>query len=68
LDWFSIVEATVINGQSSCRPLTLPVDLDETMAELNIAPAVILLRLHFRRDDGIDPDDRDKEKRALGFE
>jgi hypothetical protein len=35
----------------------LGVDFDKAAAELNIAPAVILLRLNRRCDDRIDSDD-----------
>ena len=48
------MKAAVINGELSAA--MLGVDFDKAVAELNIAPAVILLRLNRRCEDRIDSD------------
>jgi len=49
------MKPTVIHGESAATVFS--VDFEKALAELNIAPAVILLRLNRRCDDRIDSDD-----------
>jgi len=60
------VKPTVIDGESAAAVLCI--NFDETFAETDIAPAVILLCLHGRCDDGIDSHDRYNKERTAGFE
>ena len=60
------MKAAVIHGEPAAA--VLGIDFDKAVAELNIAPGVILLCLNRRRDDGIDSNDRYDEQRAAGFE
>src|SRR5437762_13537426 len=60
------MKSPVIHGEPTTA--MLGVDFDKAVAELNIAPAVILLRLNRRCDDRIDSYDRYDEQRAAGFE
>ncbi len=57
---FGVVKAAVIHGEPAAA--MLGVDFDKAVAELNIAPRVILLRLNGGRNDWIDSDYRDNEK------
>ena len=50
-----VVKPAVVHGQSTAA--MLGINFDEAMAELNIAPGVILLRLNRRRKDRIDSND-----------
>ena len=52
---FSFVKTTVINGELPTAVLSI--DFDKAVAELNIAPRVILLRLNRRCEDRIDSND-----------
>src|SRR2546423_7501978 len=47
-----VVKPAVIHGQPTAA--LLGIDFDEAMAELNIAPGIILLRLNRRRKDRVD--------------
>ena len=47
-----VVEAAVVDGEAPATVLS--VDFNKAVSELNIAPAVILLRLNRGRDDRID--------------
>src|SRR2546423_1814663 len=67
-DRLGLVEATVIDGQSSSLAFALVVNLNEAMAKLHIAPTVILLGLYFRSDNRVDSDDRDKKESAFGLQ
>ena len=49
------MKSTVIHGELPAAVLS--VDFDEAVAESDIAPAVILLRLNRRCDDRIDSND-----------
>lgn len=51
---FGVMEATIIDGKPAAAVLS--VDFDETFAETDIAPAIILLRLHCGRNNRIDSD------------
>ena len=53
--WFSVVKPAVIDRQSAAA--VLGIDFDKAVAELNIAPGVVLLRLNRRCEDGIDSND-----------
>ena len=55
LRWFGVVKSTVINGEPTAS--RLGIDIDKALAELNIAPPVIMLRLDRRCDDRIDSSD-----------
>jgi len=52
---FGFVKTTVINGELPAAVLSI--DFDKAVAELNIAPRVILLRLNRRCEDRIDSND-----------
>src|SRR6266542_5803574 len=64
--WFSVVKPAVIDRQSAAA--MLGVDFDKAMAELNIAPGVILLCLNRRGDHRIDSNDRYQKQRTPGLE
>src|SRR5215472_4165338 len=64
--WFGVVKTSVIHREPAAAVLS--VDFDKAVAELNIAPSVILLRLNRRCDDRIDSHDRYDEQRTAGFE
>jgi hypothetical protein len=49
------MKSAVINGEPTAA--MLGIDFDKTVAELNIAPRVILLRLNRRCEDRIDSND-----------
>ena len=51
---FGVVQAAVVYGKPAAA--VLGIDFDETFAETDIAPAVILLCLHGGRNNWIDSD------------
>jgi hypothetical protein len=60
------VKPAVIDSQLPIAGLSI--DLNETMAEKDIAPSVILLCLHGRGNNGIGANDGSDEQSALRFE
>jgi hypothetical protein len=52
---FGVMKSTVIHGEPTAA--MLGVDFDKAVAELNIAPRVILLCLNRRCEDRIDSND-----------
>ena len=63
---FGVVQTTVVDGEPAAA--VLGINFDETFAESNIAPSVILLRLYGGRNDWIDSDHRDNKEDPAGFE
>src|SRR5947208_13847247 len=53
---FGVVKPAVIHGEPTAT--MLGINFDEAVAEFDIAPGVILLRLNRRRKDRIDSNDR----------
>ena len=59
------MDAAVIDGQFAVA--VLAVDLDEAVAESEIAPGIVLLCLDGGGDNRIDSDNRYKKQSATGF-